>query len=141
MEEPHPEDLAYFAAFMDGEGCFRVHGKGSKSTACVSAKNTYPRTLREMARLFGGKVRAKKTEGKRKQAYEWEAYGPVALEVCRLLLLPRASDGKPRLREKQRQAELLLEWAKWPRKSQRAAEIALEISNLKRIVYAPHNPS
>ncbi len=114
-------DYVYAAAYLDAEGCFRF-----TTTPSVSVSNTYPLTLHRFQKLFGGKVREKKSnkEGHRK-CYEWYATGDTARECIREVL--------PFLQEKLPQAIILLQLMKYPPRSEKRKTLASELKKLKRI--------
>ena len=121
-------DLAYFAAFIDGEGCIRVCGKRARATASLSVTNTYPQVLRDLESFFGGSIRFCPTASPyHLPKYEWYVYGETALRAVRTLM--------PYLRQKKDQAAALLAWAEWPRKSSAAHECARRLSIMKRRHY------
>lgn len=55
------KDRAYFAGFLDGEGCIRINkkrksGGNTRYTLTVMFSNTYASVLYELKKLFGGNV-------------------------------------------------------------------------------------
>lgn len=134
MTQPTAHDWAYFAAYVDGEGCIRVCGNNKRgSTPSVSVKSTFPFIVLEMRALFGGGVRYSDSDSpKHKTQYEWTLYGPKALEFLTTLI--------PHLREKRPQAYKLLEWSRWPRKSEVAEKLRLELSAMKEVDYGSNHP-
>jgi len=67
----------------------------------VSVTNTFPYTLHQLRKSFGGTVRLHtEKEVGRRTYYQWRIYGDAAIDFVKLLL--------PHLWEKRLQAELLL---------------------------------
>jgi len=95
----------------------------------VSVSNTFPWTLHALAEQFGGSVRVVSSRNPRaRRHYQWTVCGDQARAVCRATL--------PLLREKRRQAEILLLAHRYPARSAMRAALLRELKHLKRIVYA-----
>ena len=130
------EELAWLAGWLDGEGYFGV----GKSGCRIQVANTHKPTQEYTRDHFGGAVyqhnRTRRKANWRPQ-YRWQVNGADAARISRLVL--------PYLHEKQRQAEMLIEW--WelgggsgkrlgPEAKQRRAEIKEEITRLKHIAFS-----
>jgi hypothetical protein len=95
--KPTKEDLIYYAAYMDGEGCFQYHNGKSPN---VVIGNTYLPALQEMLLLFGGTVRCRAALRGYRRVWAWGLYGDKAIRFINQIL--------PYLREKRDQADLVL---------------------------------
>lgn len=122
--DPTPYDLAYLAGYLDGEGCFMFQER----TATVSVSTTYPHILHWIKSLFHGTIALKHPrQGHKRAAYSWRIYGSNAERLCNMVL--------PYLKEKRRQAELVLQ-AKGSSANSEARKAAQdELKKLKRINY------
>ena len=121
--------LAYLAGYLDGEGCFRWH-----SGPQIEIENTFPTTLDEVRRTFGGgvkKVRRAKVKNHR-TAWKWYVRGDNALDTVEMVM--------PFLIEKRRQAELLLMIGDYPLGSSQREMMMTELKSLKRIDYGGFRP-
>lgn len=123
--KPTKKELAYFAGYLDGEGCFRV----SRNTLCVSINNTYPAVLFKFQKHFGGNVRLSAPSNNRfRTIWNYTVYGIKAKKLLEALL--------PYLEEKYLQATLLLELCEVPKTNKtRRDEIKMLITALKRVDY------
>jgi hypothetical protein len=105
-----PNELAYLAGFMDGEGTIGMrrvvrprNTSGYSYEPYVSCGNTDPSIVTWLSEIFGGQVRKRAvTRGRNHKPwfYHWQVKSRSATAVCRVLL--------PYLRMKRPQAELLL---------------------------------
>lgn len=110
-----PTDLAWAAGYMDGEGCFSLHGylrkgeaKAARFTFQVVITNTHLPTLEWFAANFGGSVSKRGTvQDHHRATWRWVASGNTAAEFTTEVL--------PYLREKGGQAELFLLFRSLPR--------------------------
>lgn len=115
--------LAYVAGYIDGEGCI-----GYRGTATVEVKNTFPDTLVELRRTFGGNIRRRVAPNDRaRTTFVWTVCGDNARHCIACV--------KPFLIEKRRQAELLLLVSEYPPRSEQRNTLLTELSLLKRIDY------
>ena len=120
--------LAYLAGYIDGEGCFRWHRSPS-----VSITNTFPHTLDEVRRTFGGSMRRRNPNAfSHRTTWCWEVHGPTALDTVQMVM--------PFLIEKRRQAELLLMIGDYPKSSSQREMMMKELKSLKRIDYGKRTP-
>lgn len=122
---PVPTSLLYYlAGYADGEGCFRYNG-----TTAVSVINSYPWALQQFQRIWGGSIRKKPNTdpAKHKDVYEWEVTGANARRVAKEL--------EPFLREKRRQAQLVVRIMQYPKKSAERMEMARQLKELKKYEY------
>jgi hypothetical protein len=88
------EDLAYAAAFLDGEGCFTV-GRHWKIT--VVCENTYYPVVEWLHRQFGGSLTTHRPrKANHRPLMRWAVVARDAAKVCLALL--------PYLKEKVHQA-------------------------------------
>jgi len=85
---------AYWAGYVDGEGCISITNHGS---CYVNVGQSEITPLRQLERLFGGKISVKRTGG-----WEWVVFGKKSVDFVRTIF--------PFLRQKRRQARVLL-WA------------------------------
>lgn len=113
---------AYWAGFLDGEGCFRIN---NGSTAEVSVSNTFSAALHELQAAFGGHVAKKLPRLNRRPCFQWRVQGEEARE-CVL-------DVEPYLFEKRRQAAILLIFSSYPKHSAMRTSLLKELSALKRV--------
>jgi hypothetical protein len=88
---------AYYAGYIDGEGCLRHH-----HSPCVKVTNTFPSVLMALRKEFGGSinVRVPKPGSLNRHCWNYEVWGDKARALVRAV--------KPFLREKKEQAILLL---------------------------------
>ena len=109
MEE---KELAYFAGFIDGEGCIgtcpqrgygkRAHNTTPRQQIRLSATNVNKGILEDLRNTFGGWVGSHgRAIGNRKESWRWNIDSKRACEAIELLL--------PHLRIKKRQAMLCIE--------------------------------
>lgn len=115
-------EAAYFAGFIDGEGSFGHYTASPR----VAVSNTHLPVMKELQRIFGGtwSLRDDKTD-RHRTCYSWVAYGDNARNLCRALLL--------HLREKQRQAQILLDLEHFPAGSAQRDALMAELNTLKRV--------
>lgn len=95
-----PADLAYAAGYLDGEGCFSCDTNGRIKLICSTSHRP---TIEWLYGLFGGIFMTPKRRPDKphwKPMYVWAIADLGAEQACRALL--------PYLREKRRQAELML---------------------------------
>jgi len=124
------ERLAYFAGYLDGEGCFYSTPGGSVR---IQVSNTFPYTLEQLKQRFGGSVRLRGKSNGGRAVYEWVVYGKVAMEACALLA--------PYLHEKRDQCSTLVAIrGSHPRSARRASLIAC-LKDLKKISYSEEEES
>lgn len=113
--------LAYVAGYIDGEGCVYY-----KSTPVVEVQNTYPDTLVELRRTFGGNIRRRLSRREHaRTTFTWTVHGHNARH-CLVSV-------KPFLIEKRRQAELVLMVGQFPPRSEQRLSLLAELGQLKRI--------
>lgn len=92
-----PNDLAYIAGYLDGEGCFTV-SKGHRIS--VICETTHYDTIAWLHFNLGGVLITQKgRKANHRTTYRWAVVCKDALRVCELL--------NPYLREKREQAALL----------------------------------
>jgi hypothetical protein len=116
-------ELAYFAGYLDGEGCF-MYGNSPE----VDISNTYPHTLMEFKAAFNGAVALKsRGEGRTRTSYRYRVSGSNAIRLCKAVL--------PYLKEKKSQAETLITMFELPRGSESFRVLMQELTRLKRINY------
>ena len=89
--------LAYYAGFLDGEGCFLL---GNSLT--VKCAHTYLPILDELKERFGGNIRKRPKQPDRKQVWVWSIHSKTAADCLSKLF--------PFLREKKRQVKYALEY-------------------------------
>lgn len=122
--EPTREQLAYIAGYVDGEGCIYYD-----HSPRIDISNTYPDTLMWIKSIFHGTVGLKSVAcGPHRTSYRYRASGENALRICKLLL--------PFLREKQKQACILIQIVGTPLNSESRKALISELKELKRIDYA-----
>lgn len=96
------------------------------ATVCVST--TYPHILHWIKSLFHGTVSLKHPmDDKRRAAYSWRVHGSNASRLCKMIL--------PYLKEKKRQAELVLQAREASSSSELRKAAEEELKKLKRINY------
>lgn len=129
------KDLIYIAGYLDGEGSFELAGK-TKPTPIVRVSNSYKPTIEWIFNLVGGSLR---NQGKLsvKPIYSWNLSGENAVLFCHII--------SPYLKEKKRQAEILIEYRKIgifsrydpPNEDQKnkREELRLECKGLKYVHY------
>lgn len=100
---PKPEELAYVAGFVDGEGCFSIGKNGSVSLGIV---NTSRCTLEFVLKVLGAGVIQDRKQKVNKRQYIFRSYGENCMDAVHLLL--------PYLIEKRDQALLLIEYRNIP---------------------------
>lgn len=125
-----PTELAYFAGFVDGEGCF-----GYYTTPRLAVVNTYLPVLKELQTAFGGtwSMRGNRSPTVHRTCYAWAVTGGNALRAVEELL--------PYLREKRAQAQLLLAIPAYPAHSAMRKALLNRLSELKRVDQHDHNPA
>lgn len=115
-------EAAYFAGFIDGEGSFGHYN----DTPRVAVSNTHLPVMKDLQRVFRGTWHLRDTKTDRhRTCYAWVVYGDNARALCRTLL--------PHLREKQRQAQILLDIEHYPKGSAQREGLLLELNTLKRV--------
>ena len=115
--------MAYFAGYLDGEGCFRY-----RTSPNVQITSIFPVVLESFKKFFGGSVRlVKPYKDGIKSAYSWEVYGEGAIKCCEAVL--------PYLMEKRLQAEVLLEMRSLMAQDTRREVLRKQLSGLKTIDY------
>lgn len=115
--------MAYFAGYLDGEGCFRY-----RTSPNVQVTSIFPVVLDLFREEFGGSVRlVKPAKDGIKSAYSWEIYGNAAVKCCEAVL--------PYLMEKRLQAEVLLEMRTLLSDDMRREALRKQLSGLKKIDY------
>lgn len=112
----------YLAAFADGEGCFRWGG-----TARASVTNSYPWSLLAFQHFFGGKIRTLTRIPDMKAVYEWEVSGAEARAYGKAI--------SPFLREKRRQADLMVMAGTFPKGSPERDQCLKTLKELKHYEY------
>jgi hypothetical protein len=137
-----PEDLAYTAGFLDGEGCFTVINRKNAASIRVTASNTYKPVLEWLKSKFGGCVAPqykdpKKLPKNHRPNYVWNVDSANAKSLIIQII--------PYLRQKREQAELLLELhkTKQPRGrrklpqdvSLKREEMFIRLKEMKRVSY------
>ncbi len=123
-------NVAYYAGYIDGEGCFDT----SNNSPRIRVNNTYPKVLYELKKFYGGTVRYRTpTSATSRPYFVWRIQGKLALEACRSLI--------PFLREKKEQALILLEITDYPAKSAKRLHLVGELKRLKRIEYGERESS
>ena len=100
-----PEDRAYVAGFVDGEGCLSVRWNRDSNVGLyitANVTNTCLPILQALRETWGGNILTiRNTEPSRwRQKYRWEVGGRYAARLLREIL--------PHLRIKDEQAKLLL---------------------------------
>jgi hypothetical protein len=90
-------ELAYFAGFIDGEGCIT----NTNTSAYMKVAHTYLPVLQKLQEVFGGSLSDHIDKSHKKKAWLWRVCGDEALQT--LLAL------RPYLIEKQRQADIAIE--------------------------------
>ncbi len=94
-------EKAYFAGFIDGEGCVSFAWRKKYITPIIQITNTDYSVLVDFFNVYGGSVRSRnEIRPNRKDCYAWVVCGQKALKVV--------TDVLPYLRIKKPQAELLL---------------------------------
>lgn len=126
---PSPSWCAYFAGFLDGEGCFMLNGSPR-----IAVSNTYFRVLRMLRSTFGGRIRTMSSKNPNaRPCFQWYVSGRDAQWVLTCVY--------PYLVEKRAQAELLARWADYPPRSALRAALKTSLKTLKRIPYVQDDPS
>jgi hypothetical protein len=95
---PQPEDLAYAAAIIDGEGCISLALCGTCYHAAVSVTMRHPDVVDWLYETFGGFRYT--TENKYGEMHRWELRNKACKPFLELV--------KSRLRLKSKQAEVVL---------------------------------
>ena len=100
MDKWDPEDLAYAAGFLDGEGCFYADLEGRKIS--VSCSNTNLPVIKWFQEIFGGSVStdSRRRKDTHRNVYSWKVVARDAWAVCCAVA--------PYLKEKAAQALLLI---------------------------------
>jgi len=115
-------DLSWAGGLLDGEGCFRA-----STTPTISVESTSKNTVERLYELFEGTCSAEKRRtASGRQVFRWRVYGKNAVKVCESVL--------PYLVEKQKQAELLILFYRYPKRSAMRRSISRRLSKLKRTV-------
>lgn len=106
-------EKAYYAGYVDGEGCITLSkNKGSNKWHTtpifyyleVMVANTHPETLFDLKRDFGGSIYGDRRRSPNKTVYRWRIICSKALIFLETIL--------PYLRQKRKQAELMIEYQK-----------------------------
>ena len=128
----NPEDLAYIAGIVDGEGCIIVatHSSGSNTIRVVVAMAD-PEPLQLCYNVFGGwAYKRKNTNGR--TLYSWYVQSKTALNVLRAI--------EPYIRGKREQVELALQFPTSDRGHKTSQEekliratIKFRLSEMKRV--------
>lgn len=98
-----PEELAYMAGFVDGEGCLTYGRTRTSFYPRVLVVNTNKEVLEFFKERIGGHIY--KQVGKKaewKQAWEWRICWKAAIEFAKVL--------SPYLKVKYRQAQIFIAW-------------------------------
>lgn len=105
-------DLGWLAAILEGEGCFTVSGKPNNKSVRIYLKTTDRDVAERCAHLLNAfHVRAAARRGwTRKQAWEVEVSGHLAVDAMRLVLPEMGKRRTARIRE------LLTLWDSRPRR-------------------------
>lgn len=97
------------------------------STPTVSVESTSKNTVERLHDLFGGTCSAEKRRtASGRQVFRWRVYGKTAVAVCEAT--------KDFMVEKQKQAELLTLFYRYPKKSAMRRSLIRRLSSLKRTV-------
>jgi hypothetical protein len=104
---------AYFAGIVDGDGCITITKRRSLNyftySGNLSIVNIYKPLVQATEKFYGGKARLRNAaKGNRQDTYQWQARNKKDVESILLKWLPY-------LRIKQKQALLLLNFARSPR--------------------------
>ena len=91
------QELAYFAGFLDGEGCFCV-----TSSVTVKCAHTHYATLERLSEIWGGNIAEHNSPTHKKQAWVWSVHADRAVQILKDLI--------PYLHEKKHRASLLIEY-------------------------------
>jgi hypothetical protein len=117
-----PTELAYFAGYLEGEGCFTVNSRSPR--VCVGT--TYPGAILRLHEAFGGGTSDRpRNEPRCRPQFEWYIYGQKAIDVCKQLM--------PYLDEKRPQAEAMIAWYAAPCGSVTRRIMEDRLNALKRI--------
>lgn len=97
-----PEQLAYIAGFIDGEGCISLAKRGKYITPSLQISNTDYDILEWIGGFYGLKVYDKIADRRptRKPSYRLAVFGDKAIQILKDIL--------PYLRVKKEQAEVVL---------------------------------
>lgn len=123
--ETWPTTLMYYlAGFADGEGCFRYDGR----TTRAGVTNAYPWVLQMFQKMWGGSIRRRSPRSpNHKPVYNWEVSGELARAYSK--------DISPFLREKRRQADLVIRIMDQPSGSPERVEMIRQLKELKHVEY------
>ena len=115
-------DLSWAGGLLDGEGCFRA-----SNTPTISVESTSKHTVERLHELFGGTCSAaKRRTASGRQVFRWRIYGRKAVAVC--------AATASYMVEKQKQAELLMLFYRYPKRTAMRRSISRRLSQLKRTV-------
>lgn len=146
LEKLSNEYLSYVAGYIDGEGCIRAtkQRNGNAHGVHVFITNTYLPFLKELEETFGGKVTIRNKQNERhKTIFQWRLSDRDSILRFLKAILPF-------IREKKKQAELLIEYCELPilrsnrysnnydktiEARNKRINLAEEISALKKIDY------
>ena len=78
-----PQDSAWVAGFLDGEGCIHVVHTREQRYLRVSAPNTHLPSLEHLRALVGGSIYPKKVKEVHQDAWEWNVAGTTARDMLR----------------------------------------------------------
>jgi len=136
-KEEQAQQWAYWAGFLDGEGCFRIDGgqQPHHGTTKIRVANCYLPVLeefQEFVKQITGTTGSIRRNGRRqsvKHRLAWQLLfsGKTCRRVVREVL--------PFLKEKKTQADLLLKWPKLNPDDPRRLTLKAELTRLKHIEY------
>jgi hypothetical protein len=113
-------DFAWAAGFLDGEGCFSLVKANTNSHPAtkrpmVSASQINRAPLDKLVYLFGSIVRNNRVNSRGIQIYQWHLTKAEELKPMLECVIPF-------LVNKKREAEIVLEYAKWVKRRGRGAD-------------------
>lgn len=118
------ERLAYYAGYLDGEGCWYACPFGRVRLQCT---NTFPYTLIALSEEFGGTISRRNTVAGSRSVYEWAITGEKAIQATQRLI--------PYLHEKRQQALLCIQIKHSHPHSARRHRLIADLKALKHIDY------
>ena len=74
---PDPEDIAWAAGFLEGEGCFQLQ----KTRRSVYANQVHKPPLERLLTLFGGSLKLQTRKTPQSDIWYWYVYGPRAVNA------------------------------------------------------------
>lgn len=116
-----PEEIAYFAGILDGEGTFTIYHVGKVYSALISVASTSEELIEWLASRFAGGSYRPVAIGNREQAVQWQ----LRFKPHLLVILPQVI---PYLVIKKLQARLLLKYCLEFKDSRRGVPISEEIA-------------